>query len=156
MSEMKKIKKYSNDLDKDIELNILREPEVAYYPNYQKQTIPLWALTQDFTFAHFKKIADKSPFTLQEWAMILHISDRTLHRYAKENTVFNGLLVDRILQIEKLVDKGNMLLGAGFKHWLQQKPFSLQGYKPIELLITFEGVQEVINLLGRMEHGISA
>lgn len=130
------------------------EAEVAYQKTPGRLK-PI--LTKDFTYREFKKIADKGPFTLANWADILHVSERTLHRYALDNSVFNGMQLERILLVENLIDTGNTLFDkAGFKKWLKFQPFSLQFQSPIELLNTYEGIREVINLLGRMQHGIPA
>jgi putative toxin-antitoxin system antitoxin component (TIGR02293 family) len=112
--------------------------------------------TKEFTFKEFKKIADIAPFTLSEWASYLHISERTLQRYAADNSTFNGLQIERILHLEKLIHKGNALFGKGFRQWLISAPFSLNFTPPKDMLMTYEGIQELIDILGRIEHGISA
>lgn len=138
------------------EAGISRESTPAYRMQVAK-TRGKQLLTKDFLYSDFRKIADKAPFTIGEWALMLHISERTLHRYAKENAAFNGLQVERILHLEKLINLGNTLFGKeGFKHWLHFKPFSLESKKPEEMLSTYEGIQEVIDILGRMQHGIPA
>lgn len=112
---------------------------------------------KDFTYARFKKIADKSPFTLNEWAELLYISERSLHRYAKDESGFNGLQIERILLLETLIDLGNAFFGKdGFRQWLNSRPFSLNGVLVKEQLTTHAGIEEVIALLHRLEHGISA
>ncbi len=112
---------------------------------------------KDFTYKHFKRIADKAPFTLNEWAEILHLSERTLHRYAKENNAFHGLQVELILLTEKLIDMGNALFGRdGMKNWAHSPAFSLGNRKPIEHMQSYAGIQEVIQLIGRLQYGISA
>lgn len=112
---------------------------------------------KDFTYTFFKKIADKSPFTLSDWAGFLYLSERTLHRYAKDESTFNGLQIERILLLEILINAGNELFGLeGFKNWLLSKPFSLNGQMPKEMLFTHEGIQEVIDVIGRMQYGITA
>ncbi|MGJ7032399.1 antitoxin Xre-like helix-turn-helix domain-containing protein [Niabella hirudinis] len=112
---------------------------------------------KDFTYTHFRKIADRAPFSLNEWADLLYISERSLHRYAKEDGGFNGLQIERILLLAKLIDIGNEFFGKdGFRQWLRSHPFSLNGAMVQELLTTHTGIQEVIDLLHRMEHGISA
>lgn len=114
-------------------------------------------LTKDFLFSDFKKISDRAPFTIADWAGILHISERTLHRYAHENACFNGMQIERILIMEKLIKIGTQLYGKeGLKKWLTFKPFSLQFQTPMSLLKTYEGIQQVIQLLNRMQHGITA
>ncbi|ANH82254.1 hypothetical protein A8C56_15935 [Niabella ginsenosidivorans] len=112
---------------------------------------------KDFTFTKFKKIADKSPFTLNEWADLLYINERTLHRYAKDGSGFNGLQIERILLLETLIDIGNDFFGKeGFRQWINSRPFSLNGASVKEQLTTHTGIEDVIALLHRLEHGISA
>ena len=133
-----------------------KETKIDYHSS-PKKISPRQVQTKDFLYKDFKKIADKAPFTISEWSHILHISERTIHRYAKDNSAFNGMQVERIFHIEKLITLGNLLFGKiGFKNWLHFKPFSLEFKKPIDMLNTYEGIQEVIDLLGRMQHGISA
>lgn len=117
----------------------------------------LEVLVKNFTYKDFKKILDKAPFTIGEWADMLFISERTLHRYAKDNSSFNGLQIERILLLEQLIDTGNELFGKeGFKTWLQSAPFSLDSDRVKDKLTTHNGIQDVIDLLGRIQHGIPA
>ena len=40
---------------------------------------------------------------------MLHLSERTLQRYAKYNTSFEGIYVDRILHLEQMIHRpGNI------------------------------------------------
>jgi len=59
------------------------------------------SIVKGFDYKEFKKIADKVSFTQKEWSDILHISERTLQRYAKDNGVFNFSVVDRIYKLTK-------------------------------------------------------
>ena len=93
------------------------ESEVAYVRAAKKSTSKQ-IISNDFVYSNFKIIADEAPFTVGEWADILHISERTLHRYAKDNSVFNGMQEERILHIKKLITLGNDMFGKeGFKNW---------------------------------------
>src|SRR5213075_1561862 len=78
----------------------VEEPLVAY------STYKVMPITKDFNYKEFKKIADKVPFTQKEWSDILHISERTLQRYAKDDGSFNFSVTDRILQIDKVIKRG--------------------------------------------------
>ncbi len=114
-------------------------------------------LTKNFYYSDFKKIADKSPFTLGEWADLLYTSERTLHRYAKCGSDFNGLQIERILLLEKLINAGNRFFGKeNFKQWLSFRPFSLNGERVRDHLFTAEEIQNIIDLIGRIQHGIPA
>ena len=137
------------------------EPALSFYtPNFMHKPLATKSHKvielKDFTFTDFKKVADKIPLSLAEWAKILHTSERTLQRYALDNSSFNGLQIERILHMKKLVVKGNQVLGSGFKGFLESRPFSLQHHTVKSLLTTYDGIQSVIDLLGRIEHGIVA
>lgn len=151
---MKKVQKKTGE--KHTSKDTLGEAAFQYnYPMEETRKRP--SITKEFTYTDFKKIADASPFVLKDWAGFLHTSERTLHRYAKENSSFNGLQIERILLFKTLIKVGNQLFGKeGFGHWMNRKIFSLRFKTPKELLYTHDGVQEVIDVLGRIEHGIVA
>lgn len=151
--KMKKNIKYNTENNE--EQSIVTEPFTIYgmpIPIQKKQVI-----LKDFTYSEFKKVADHAPFTLKEWADFLHTSERTLQRYAKENSSFNGLQIERILLFKELIKEGNNTFGKeNFGIWLNKKIFSLEFKTPREMLFTHDGVQEIINILGRIQHGIVA
>lgn len=113
---------------------------------------------KDFTFSEFKKIADKSPFTQSEWADILHVSERTLQRYAKSNGTFAPMNAERALQIGKVLEQGKITFGsaAAFYEWLKENPVMLEGPLSLASLTSAEGIQMVLTQLGRIQHGILA
>ncbi|HPI55019.1 MAG TPA: hypothetical protein PLU10_10025, partial [Chitinophagaceae bacterium] len=93
---------------------------------------------KDFTYTHFRRIADKAPFTVIEWSEMLHISERTLHRYAKENTPFQGLQVELILLIGKMIELGLTLFDKeGLKNWVHSPAFSLNNRTPLETMQSY-------------------
>lgn len=115
-------------------------------------------LLKDFTFAEFKKIADKSPFNQGEWASFLHLSERTLQRYAKTNSTFAAINAERALQIAHLLEEGKNTFGHKdkFYSWLKTQPSSIEGELGIDSLTTSHGIQMVLTQLGRIQHGILA
>ena len=115
-------------------------------------------LIKDFNYKEFKKITDKVPFTLQEWSDLLHISERTLHRYAKANSSFPFGVTDRILQIDKVIKRGTEVFGSldKFIKWLRINPPALEGRISIRSLASFEGINLVLDQITRIEHGVLA
>src|ERR1035437_481416 len=115
-------------------------------------------IVKDFNYKEFKKIADKVPFTLQEWSDILHISERTLQRYAKANSNFPFSVVDRILQIDKVIKRGIEVFGNldKFIGWLRSNPYMLEGRLSLQSLRSIEGINLILTQLGRIEHGLFA
>ena len=130
----------------------VHEPLVSFMPVKQMP------LVKDFTYKEFKKIADKVPFTLQEWSELLHISERTLHRYAKANSSFPFSVTDRILQIDKVMQRGTHVFGnlEKFIRWLRINPPALEGGISVHSLASIEGINLVLTQIGRIEHGILA
>jgi putative toxin-antitoxin system antitoxin component (TIGR02293 family) len=113
---------------------------------------------KDFTFSEFKKIANKAPFTQAEWASILHISERTLQRYAKSNSHFAPINAERAVQIAKILEQGELTFGNTnkFYQWLKGNPYMLEGDLSLDSLSTFDGIEKVLTQLGRIQHGIFA
>lgn len=144
-----KSKKYKNTT---IESSKAEEPEAVYYT-----TNPI-KITRDITFNDFEKVASKVDFTQKEWADILHISERTLQRYAHDNGSFNSGIVDRIYQINKVFQRGKEVFGSyqKFNLWLRGNPYMLEGRLSLHSLASIEGINNVLIQLGRIEHGILA
>src|SRR5690349_7837166 len=69
------------------------------------RAVKVTPVVKDFTYNEFKKIADKAPFTQAEWAAMLHVSERTLQRYAKSNGVFAPINAERALQIANVLHR---------------------------------------------------
>ena len=113
---------------------------------------------KDFTYRDFKKIDSKTDFTQKEWSDILHISERTLQRYAKDNSTFSFSVSDRILQIDKVIERGLEVFGSyeKFLLWIRDNPYMLEGRLSLLSLASFEGINNVLTQLIRIEHGIFA
>ncbi len=152
----------------NVEIMKRKEKNNPYRPNTlipkAEESMPAYrsvkALPQvkDFTYSEFKKISDKSPFTQAEWAAILHVSERTLQRYAKNNGSFAPINAERAVQIEKVIKEGKITFGKveNFYNWLKRNPYMLEGNLSFESLTSYEGIQKVLTQLGRIQHGLFA
>lgn len=129
------------------------EPEAIY-----NRTVKAIPSIKNYTYNEFKKIADKISFTQSEWASMLHVSERTLQRYAKNNSSFAPINAERALQIAHVIDEGKKTFGKTelFYNWLKRKPLMLEGLLSFESLTTTHGIQLVLIQLGRIQHGILA
>ncbi len=118
---------------------------------YQKQV-----MVKDFTFQRFKKLYEKSPFSLKDWAGFLHLSERTLLRYSKENKSFEGIYADRVLQLENLFAKGKQVFKSqeGFFDWLLKSKNVLGMQLNVTALSTTQGIVELERELGRIQYGV--
>ncbi len=146
---MKKIRKYNQAEEKP---SMTEEPMAL---SGLKRNI---SSLKDFAFNDFKKIADKVDFTQKEWSDILHISERTLQRYGHDNGAFNTGVIDRILQINKVFERGKEVFGSyeRFNLWLRSNPTMLEAQLSLRSLARFDGIYNILTQLGRIEHGILA
>lgn len=128
-------------------LRIAQEPEVLYVA---RKTVDM------FPIERFQELSARLLFTQLEWAEILHVSDRTLHRYLKEDKPFEGLYAEHLYQLENMADLGLEVFGdvKAFEKWLRTPREVLGETQDFSTLRSFWGVKLICNELGRMEHGV--
>ncbi len=146
-SEMAKTKKYTPNE----KLSKVEEPiAIPYTPAKRLPAVV------DFSSNHFAKVASKVPFTQKEWAGILHLSEKTLQRYAKYNKSFEGIYVDRILQVEQLIDIGleTFIDSDALYRWLKREKHVLGETLNFESLYTTQGIRDVTDQIGRIQQGV--
>ena len=131
----------------------VNEPAVAY-----RSTVKVVPSLNDFTFNEFKKIAETTPFSQAEWATLLHVSERTLQRYAKNNGSFAAINAERILLIDKVLKEATTTFGSmdKFYQWIKKEPYMLEGNLSFNSLSTYDGIQKVLTQLGRIQQGLFA
>lgn len=106
----------------------------------------------------FEEIVDRLPFSLQEWACFLSVSERTLIRVRKENKSLGTAATDKVIRITQLYQKGTEVFRDEdkFRDWLGTRIMVVGGVKPKSLLDTSFGLELVDNTLGQIEYGIFA
>ena len=109
-------------------------------------------------FAIFDSIANKSPFSLNEWSGFLHVSERTMQRYKKERKTFDLIHSEKILEITLLFKMGVDVFGNNekFNVWLESNNMAIGGVKPKKLLDSTFGIGMLKDELNRIEYGILA
>lgn len=134
-------------------INKVEEPMAVY-----SSTVKVIPSLHDFTFDEFKKIAANAPFSQAEWAALLHVSERTLQRYAKNNGSFAPINAERAVQIDKVLKEGKNTFGdvEKFYKWIKREPYMLEGNLSFNSLTTYDGIQKVLTQLGRIQQGLFA
>ncbi|MGF7076600.1 type II RES/Xre toxin-antitoxin system antitoxin [Mucilaginibacter sp. 3215] len=113
---------------------------------------------EGISFSYLTKLSNHIHFNIDDWASYLHLSERTIQRYKKENKTFDPIYSEKIIMIELLYKKGIEVFGDEnkFYAWMDYKSIPLGGVKPKELLDTVFGINMIRDELGRIEHGILA
>ncbi|MCF8337400.1 MAG: DUF2384 domain-containing protein [Bacteroidales bacterium] len=115
-------------------------------------------MKEGLDYSFLTSLVRKSTLTMKEWAEILHISERTLQRYKKENRTFDAQLSEKLVQIALLFKLGIEVFGneENFNSWMEQESMALGNSKPKKLLDNSFGIQLLKDELTRIEHGIMA
>jgi len=146
----------------DKALSVINESAATYgidYDSLLQDDFKIMALsasgiTQDLFYA----LKDQSPFSIEEWALLLHISKRTIIRYKNDKKSFNSLSSDRIIELTKVIKRGVEVFGdrVKFNAWIRSNCYALGNVKPMYLMKNATGIQIILDQIGRIEHGILA
>lgn len=109
-------------------------------------------------FPYFTNLSTRLHFSFEDWSSYLHLSERTIQRYKKEEKTFDPIYSERIIQIELLYKRGSEVFEseANFNTWMDSNIIALGNIKPKELLDTSFGIQALMDELSRIEHGVFA
>jgi len=135
--------------------NLAALPDPQWPPLKSNRALPA---LRDFTYSEFKKIAAKTPFTQSEWAAMLHVSERTLQRYARSNGHFAPINAERAMQIDRVLKEARTTFGKLdiFYQWIKGNPQMLDGKLSFESLTSAHGIERVLTQLHRIQHGLFA
>lgn len=150
---MKEHAEYTTDTD-TLKAMLVEEPGAVYYP----QGFELINLSRaGILKKYLLELAAKFSLTMQELSRILHISERTLQRYHKEDKLATDAS-ERALLLAQLFNKGISVFGSSqnFNDWLRTPLPAFQQQAPITFLDTAFGFALISDELGRIEYGVFA
>lgn len=114
------------------------------------------AVEQGLTWNTFQKLMNIVSHNKKQLSAILHIPPATLDRRAKGGR-FSAEESDRIVRYAKILMAAESLFEgdrAAAILWLETPAKALGGKQPSELISTSVGTNAVLDLIGRIEHGI--
>ena len=106
-------------------------------------------------FASLVAVGTRYAIPLLTLARVVGLPARTLARRKKERRL-RADESDRLLRLARVAAGAEDVLGAQDKagRWLQKPNRALGGIAPLDLLDTDLGAEEVVTVLGRIEHGV--
>jgi len=131
----------------------------SYGSGNDRKTLKMIAITrQGISYSDFERHVANSPFDISQWASFLHLSERTLHRYKKEQKDFEPLQSEKILELMMLQKHSQRVFEKRehFRSWLNTASIALGGIKPIAVLDSGFGIDLIRDELTRIEHGVFA
>lgn len=87
----------------------------------------------------------------------LDVTRRTIDNY-KPRERLRLYISDRLIHLAELYVKGKEIFDSfgNFHSWLNRPSVDLGGEKPVDRIQTRKGIDELLQVLGRIEHGILA
>ncbi|MCY7360452.1 MAG: MbcA/ParS/Xre antitoxin family protein [Ignavibacteria bacterium] len=153
-----KTKKYAEpnikpSLAKDISMAYITNSPMNIFPEINFEHIKKSRL--GIAFNEFIRIVKESPFSINEWAEYIHLSERSMLRYKTDKKKFSPINSEKIIKLEQLIIKANDVFGDAekAKRWFHS-PNRVLGSAPVDLLDTSFGIDKVTQVLGRIEYGI--
>lgn len=118
---------------------------------------PIRAVRHGLPFTAFEAVQGELGLTREDLCQVLRIPLRTLARRRTEQC-FSPEESDRLSRAQRLCDRCAEVLGSptAARAWLTDANLALGGETPVSLLDTDAGTQVVLDLLGRIEHGIGS
>lgn len=94
--------------------------------------------------------------SIKATAALTDISESTLARRRRKKGKLRADESDRVVRIGRLRDRAVAVLEDEKRanRWLKTPLKALNGFTPLEYAESELGAQEVMNLLGRLEHGV--
>lgn len=116
------------------------------------------ALHDGFSYAVFDKLAAVSTLDKKQLAQVCQLAPATLARRAKSSK-FTQEESDRLFRFATVLVAACALFNEDMtatKRWLTEPVYGLGDKTPLEMLVTSAETQAVLDLIGRLEHGVFA
>lgn len=101
------------------------------------------------------RVAEFCDLSLKDLVELLPVSLRTIQRY-HDDDLLDTPITERIILIAEILEKGMEVFDSRDKllAWLKTPVLALGQKSPLSLLDTVFGIRLVMDLLGRIEHGV--
>lgn len=135
-----------------------RKTKISYREFLSDKMLMISAIRNGIPYSLFALIKDITPFTEDDWATLLNLSTKSLHRYKAGSKPFKPLQSEKIIEMAEVAKVGTEVFGdpEKFRLWLNTPSFALGRTKPIDLLQDSYGKELVLRELTHINHGIFA
>lgn len=116
----------------------------------------LEAIGEGFDYKVFRELADISGLKKEEFTSVIHLAPATLRRRSRTGK-FTSEESDRLFRFAQVFAAAEDLFEgdrAEAQHWLSHPVRGLGNRRPIDMLGTSAQTQAVLDLIGRLEHGV--
>ncbi|MGB3635213.1 MAG: antitoxin Xre-like helix-turn-helix domain-containing protein [Rubrobacteraceae bacterium] len=115
-------------------------------------------VSEGFPYDVLENLRENVGLSSGEVADLVQINPRTLSRRKQEGRL-HADESDRVLRLSRVYGRALELFGGDLdkaQHWLSTPKVALGGESPLDYSRVDVGAQEVVDLIGRIEHGIQS
>lgn len=113
-------------------------------------------LREGLPFDAIEVLAAKAGISVKQMLYILQMPQTTYNKRKRENASISSRDSELLLVFSEILDYGMQVFDGKevqFQHWLQKPNISLGGVSPLSFLDSLTGLEEVRNVLNRIEYG---
>lgn len=138
----------------DTPLQFVKEAAVAYNSPYNRVAHARQGVTIDFV----QNLISSYQFSKQELCKLIDVSTKTLDRHIASQKGFSGLQAERLIHLSALYHHGVEVFGDSkkFLKWMSSSVVALNSTSPKSWLDTRDGIDLIMDEIGRIHHGVLA
>lgn len=110
-------------------------------------------LRKGLEYLSFRNLAQKLEISEAALGELIEISYDTLQR-RRRNGRFNLNESETLYRVARILERSEELLGEEAKAWLREPVLALGNRTPLSISARAIGSELVLNLIGRLEHGV--
>lgn len=113
-------------------------------------------VSEGFSYEVIENFRENVGLSAGEMADLVQINPRTLSRRKREGRLRTDES-DRVLRLSRVYGRALDLFNGDLdkaRHWLSTPKVALGGESPLDYSRVYVGAQEVVDLIGRIEHGV--
>ena len=109
-----------------------------------------------FPISVAQRVQKRLNLSNKQFSEMLNLSESTFQRRIKNQSLLSAGGSEKVVDFSKIIAKGVDVFEdeLDFKTWLESPVLALGNKKPLDLLGSSIGREEVLNVLFRIEHGI--
>ena len=133
----------------------MSNPALAEILGYDEENqTPVEIVARGLPYDAVERLARTLDLTMEKMCQIIPVSRRTLARYRGGN--LDAHLSDHILMVGTVYERAVEVLESSENAllWLKTPNYAFRFKCPLDYLSSFAGAQEILDELGRLQHGV--
>ena len=133
----------------------MSNPALAEILGYDEENqTPVEIVERGLPYDAVERLVKALGLTIEEFCHIIPVSRRTLARF--RDGLLDAHLSDHVLMVGKVYERSTEVMEspANALLWLKTPNYAFRYKRPLDYLSSFTGAQEVLDELGRLQHGV--